>query len=106
MREFRDVKVSSMKKFLGSLLIIAAGLGGFLWWKRNQVIEANEVAADPWPVAVVSPDVTHAQAPTDPGVPEVEPGVKKAVAKKAPVKKSAAKKATSKPPSRSESKPE
>ena len=66
-----------MKKFLGSLLIIAAGLGGFLWWKRNQVIEANEVAADPWPVAVVSPDVTHAQAPTDPGVPEVEPGVKK-----------------------------
>jgi hypothetical protein len=96
-REFRDVKVRSMKKFLGSLLIIAAGLGGFLWWKRNQVIEANEVAADPWPVAVVSPDVTQAQAPTDPGVPEVEPGVKKAVAKKAPVKKSAAKKATSKP---------
>jgi hypothetical protein len=95
-----------MKRFLGFLLIIAAGLSGFLWWKRNQVIEANEVAADPWPAAVIAPDATQAQAPTDPGVPEVEPEAKKAVAKKAPVKKSAAKKASSKPPSPSEPKPE
>ncbi len=91
---------------MGVLLFIRGGLRGFLWGHQNQVIEANVVAADPGPAAVVPPDVTQAQAPTDPGVPEVEPGVKKAVAKKAPVKKSAAKKATSKPPSRSESKPE
>ncbi len=35
-----------MKKFLGFLLIIAAGLSVFFWWTRNQVIEANEVAAE------------------------------------------------------------
>ena len=95
-----------MKKFLASLLIIAAGVGGFLWWKRNQVIVANEVAADPWPAAVASPDAAQTQAPAKSGAPEVEPVVKKAAAKKAPAKKSAAKKATPKPSSPSEPKPE
>ena len=96
-----------MKKFLGSVLMIAAGVGGFLWWKRKQVIVANEVAADPWPAAVgSSPDVAQAQAPTDTGTPKVAPAAKKVEAKKAPVKKSAAKKATPKPPRPSEPKPE
>jgi hypothetical protein len=110
-REFWDVKVGSMKKFLGSVLMIAAGVGGFLWWKRKQVIVANEVAADPWPAAVASPDVEQTQAPTGTGTPEVAPAAKKAAAKKAaakkaPVKKSAAKKPTPKPPRPSEPKPQ
>ena len=115
-REFWDVRVASMKKFLGSVLMIAAGVSGFLWWKQKQVIVANEVAADPWPAAlaspgvdspgVASPGVAQAQAPTDTGTPKVAPAAKKAEARKAPVKKSAAKKSTPKPPSPSESKPE
>ena len=110
-REFWDVKVVSMKKFAGSVLMIAAGVGGFLWWKRKQVIVANEVAADPWPAAVASPDVEQTQAPTGTGTPEVAPAAKKAAAKKAaakkaPVKKSAAKKPTPKPPRPSEPKPQ
>ena len=105
-REFWDVKVGSMKKFLGSVLMIASGVGGFLWWKRKQVIVANEVAADPWPAAVASPDVEQTQAPTGTGTPEVAPAAKKAAAKKAPVKKSAAKKPTPKPPRPSEPKPQ
>ena len=125
-REFWDVKVGSMKKFLGSVLMIAAGVGGFLWWKRKQVIVANEVAADPWPAAVaspavaspdvVSPDaasavVAQTQVPTETGTPKIAPAAKKAEAKKAAVKKPAAKKpaakkATPKPPRPSEPKPE
>jgi hypothetical protein len=67
---------------------------------------ANEVAADPWPAAVASPDVEQTQAPTGTGTPEVAPAAKKAAAKKAPVKKSAAKKPTPKPPRPSEPKPQ
>ena len=105
-REFWDVRVASMKKFLGSVLMIAAGVSGFLWWKQKQVIVANEVAADPWPAALASPGVAQDQAPTDTGTPKVAPAAKKVEARKAPVKKSAAKKATPKPSSPSESKTE
>ena len=110
-REFWDVRVESMKKLLGSVLMIAAGVSGFLWWKQKQVIVANEVAADPWPAAlaspgVASPGVAQAQAPTDTGTPKVAPAAKKVEARKAPVKKSAAKKPTPKPPRPSEPKPQ
>ncbi|MDE0975084.1 MAG: hypothetical protein OSA11_08360 [Candidatus Nanopelagicales bacterium] len=95
-----------MKKFLGLVLMIAAGVSGFLWWKQKQVIVANEVAADPWPAAVASEGAVQAQAPTDTGTLKDAPAAKKAEAKKAPVKKSPAKKVTPKPPRPSESKPE
>lgn len=78
-----------MKRIFASLAIVSASIGGFLWWKRNQVSAANAVAADPWPAAVMpveTPVETLDEAP------EVEPTAESTVADK----KSVAKKKTQK----------
>ena len=77
-----DVTVYPMKKILALLVTIGAGVGAFLWWKRRQVIAANEVSADPWPAAV-APVVDPTDSVTNP--------------KKSTPKKKAVKKATQPP---------
>lgn len=70
-----------MKKIFALLVITVLGVGGFMWWKRNQVIAANEVKVDPWPAAV---------APVQ--IPVVEPTDKNSNSKKSTAKKTAPKK--------------
>ncbi len=77
-----------MKKIFTFLIIIGASIGGFVWWKRHQVIAANEVAADPWPAAVAT-----VEAPKVETLVEVAAPADKPVAKKATPRKSAAKQA-------------
>ncbi len=81
---FPDVTVNSMKKLLAFLIIIGAGIGGFFWWKQNQVIAANEVAADPWPAAVATVEAVP---------PAVKPVAKKATPRKSTAKPAAQKSA-------------
>jgi cytoskeletal protein RodZ len=74
-----------MKRILALLVTIGAGVGGFLWWKRRQVIAANEVSADPWPSAV-APVQTPVQAPVQDAV-ETKSNPKKSTPKKRATKK-------------------
>lgn len=74
-----------MRKIIALLVAIGVSVGGFLWWKRQQVIAANEVSADPWPAAVapVAPvSKTAVELPID-----TKPQPKKSTAKKAPSRK-------------------
>lgn len=77
-----DVTVIPMKKILALLVTIGAGVGAFLWWKRQQVIAANEVSADPWPAAVVP-----VQTPTVTVSAESNPAPKKSTPRTKAVKK-------------------
>ena len=77
-----DVTVVPMKKFLALAVTIGAGIGGFLWWKRRQVIAANEVSADPWPAAVAPVQAPAVNVPA-----ESDPAPKKSTPKKKAVKK-------------------
>jgi cytoskeletal protein RodZ len=88
------VTVNSMKKILAVLVITVLGVGGFMWWKRNQVIAANEVDADPWPAAVAPVQVPSTDPPVEIAAPAVDPSEKKPKPKKATAKKTASKKAT------------
>lgn len=86
------VTVVPMKKILALLVTIGAGVGGFLWWKRRQVIAANEVSADPWPSAVAP-----VQAPVQASVQaSVQAPVQDAVETKSNPKKSTPKKRATK----------
>ena len=83
-----------MQKILAIVGIAALGVGGFLWWKRNQVIAANEVNADPWPAAVSQVHAPSTDSPVEIAVPAVEPAETKPRPKKSNTKKAASKKAT------------
>ena len=71
-----------MKKIFALMVTIGAGVGAFLWWKRQQVIAANEVSSDPWPAAVAP-----VQTPTVTASAEINPAPKKSTPKKRAVKK-------------------
>lgn len=88
------VTVNSMKKILALLVITVLGVGGFMWWKRNQVIAANEVDADPWPAAVAPVQTPSTDFSVEIPAPAVDSSEKKPKPKKATAKKSASKKAT------------
>lgn len=79
------VTVVPMKRILALLVTIGAGVGGFLWWKRRQVIAANEVSADPWPSAV-APVQAPVQTPVQDAV-ETKSNPKKSTPKKRATKK-------------------
>lgn len=83
-----------MKKILVVLVITVLGVGGFMWWKRNQVIAANEVDADPWPAAVAPVQAQSTDSVVEIAAQAVDPSEKKPKPKKATAKKSASKKAT------------
>ncbi len=88
------VTVNSMKKILALLVITVLGVGGFMWWKRNQIIAANEVSADPWPAAVAPVQAPSTDSPTEIPAPAVEPAEMKPKPKKSTAKKTASNKAT------------
>jgi cytoskeletal protein RodZ len=81
-----------MKKILALIVITVLGVGGFVWWKRNQVIAANEVEVDPWPAAVAPIQAPITESPIEIVAPTVEPSEKKSKPKKATAKKTAPKK--------------
>ncbi len=83
-----------MKKILAVLVITVLGVGGFMWWKRNQVIAANEVDADPWPAAVAPVQAPSTDSPVEITAPAVDPTEKKPKPKKATAKKTTSKKGT------------
>ncbi len=89
------VTVSSMKKLFAFLIIIGAGIGGFFWWKQNQVIAANEVAADPWPAAVATVEAPKVETSVEAVPPAVKPVAKKATPRKSTAKQAAQKSAES-----------
>lgn len=90
------VTVNSMKKILAVLVITVLGVGGFMWWKRNQVIAANEVEADPWPAAVAPVQAPSTDSSVEIAAPAVDSSEKEPKPKKAPAKKVTSKKATQK----------
>lgn len=83
-----------MKKILALVVTIGAGVGGFLWWKRHQVIAANEVSADPWPSAVAPSPTPTVEAPTEVVAPVTDTADTKPEPKKSTPRKKTAKKAT------------
>lgn len=83
-----------MKKIVVMVGVAALGVGGFLWWKRNQVIAANEVSVDPWPAAVSQVQAPSTDSPVDITSPAEDPTEKQSKPKKATAKKTASKKAT------------
>ena len=89
-----DVTVIPMKKFLALAVTIGAGIGGFLWWKRQQVIAANNVSADPWPSAVLPIQTPAVEPPTEIVAPVTDPEENKPSPKKSAPRKKVAKKAT------------
>ena len=86
-----------MKKFLALLVTIGAGVGGFLWWKRHQVIVANEVSADPWPSAVAPVQTPTAESPAETAAPSTGSADTKPEPKMSTPKKKTAKKAAQAP---------
>ncbi len=88
-----------MKKIFAFLVLIGASLGGFFWWKRNQVAAANQVGADPWPEAVTGEPVSAVETPAQVSAPAHEPDLKK----KATPKKSSAKSSVPPPAKASDS---
>jgi len=89
-----DVTVVPMKKLLALAVTIGAGVGGFLWWKRHQVIAANNVSADPWPSAVLPIQTPAVETPTEIAAPVTDPEEIKPSPKKSAPRKKVAKKAT------------
>ncbi len=87
------VTVCSMKKIIALLVTAGAGVAGFLWWKRHQVMVANEVSADPWPAAVVPVPSTPVESPVDIAAPVTDPTGTKSQPKKSTPKKQTSKKA-------------
>jgi len=83
-----------MKKIFAFLVIIVAGIGGFLLWKRNQVQVANQVAIDPWPAAVSSATTPQIATETQTVVDATESD--ESLAKKPIPKKSGSKQSTKK----------
>jgi cytoskeletal protein RodZ len=81
-----------MKKIFALLIVAAAGIGGFLWWKRNQVITANEMSADPWPVAVAEVEVPIVETPIVEAKAEVAPPAESSTIEKVTPKKAKSKK--------------
>ena len=88
------VTVNSMKKILALLVITVLGVGGFMWWKRNQVIAANEVDADPWPAAVAPVQAPSRDSPVEITAPAADPAEQKPKPKKSTAKKAISQKAT------------
>ena len=88
------VTVNTMKKIFALLVITVLGVGGFMWWKRNQVIAANEVNADPWPAAVAPVQTLRPDSPVEITAPVEDPTEKKQNPKKSTAKKTTPKKAT------------
>lgn len=88
------VTVYSMRKIIALLVTIGASVGGFLWWKRRQVIAANDVSADPWPAAVVAVQAPPVESPVDIEAPVIDPTGTKSKPKKSTPKKQTPKKAT------------
>ena len=88
------VTVKSMKKIFALLVITVLGVGGFMWWKRNQVTAANEVDADPWPAAVAPVQAPSTDSPVEITAPAADPAEKKQKPKKSAAKKATSKKAT------------
>lgn len=68
-----------MKKIFAFLVLTGASIGGFFWWKQNQVTAANQVAADPWPAAVTGEPVSAVETLAEVSSPAHEPDVKKKV---------------------------
>ena len=83
-----------MRKILGLLVITILGIGGFMWWKRNQVIAANEVNADPWPAAVSTVQAPNMDSPVEIAPPAANPAEKKPMPKKSTAKKTTSKSET------------
>jgi uncharacterized iron-regulated membrane protein len=86
-----------MKKIFALLVVMGAGVGAFLWWKRQQVIAANEVSADPWPAAVAPVQPAKSDFPDELAAPVVNPTDSIVNPKKLTPKKKAVKKATQLP---------
>jgi cytoskeletal protein RodZ len=91
------VTVNSMKKILALIVIIGLGVGGFMWWKRIQVVAANEINADPWPAAVAPVQAPSTDSPAEIPAPSVEPEEMKPKPKKSTAKKTTPAKATQEP---------
>lgn len=89
-----DVTVVPMKKFLALAVTIGVGIGGFLWWKRHQVIAANNVNADPWPSAVLPIQTPAVEPATEIAAPVNATEEDKPSPKKSAPRKKVAKKAT------------